>query len=231
MKMVDREIGGTAIFRVERYDRSYDECIAESIKEAAKKFHVGSNRLDWSGYAWAKNVIASDHPVQKALSLIEGIPEMYVPLIVGEAKRKVDRAFEDFKPYDTYAKKGNIWVNSGRNEIMKHATGTGTPTLWNNATAQLGVGNSATAPAVTQTALLGASTLYKAMDATFPTTPASQTFNARSTFGDAEALFNWLEEAFRNGATALVLWNRANTALGDKTSVTETWILTGSITW
>ena len=40
-----------------------------------------------------------------------------------------------------------------------------------------------------------------------------------------------LEEAFRNGASALVLWNRANTDLGDKTSVTETWILTATLTW
>jgi len=231
MRMTDWNPGGTAIWGVERFDRSYDQCIAETIEEMARKFHVPSNRLDWSGYAWAKNVIATDQPVQKALELIDGIPEMYVPLIVAEAKRKVDRAFRGFKPYDTYKKKGNIWVNTGRNEIMKLATGTGSPQAYNNATADLGVGNDATAPADTQTVLQGASTLYKAMNSGFPTTPASESFDVQATFGDAEALFDWLEEAFRNGSGAAVLWNRANTDLGDKTSVTETWILTGTLTW
>lgn len=230
MKIEDRNYGGTAIFGVKRYDRSYDECIAESIEEMAKKFHV-SLRLDWSGYKWAEKIISSDQAVKNALEIVEDIPEMYLPLIVSEAKRKVDKAFKDFKPYDTYKKKGNIWVNTGRNEIMKLATGTGSPQAYNNATADLGVGNDGTAPAVGNTALIGGSTLYKAMDTGFPQTPASQSFDTQATFGDAEAKFAWLEEAFRNGATALVLWNRANTNLGDKTSVTETWILTGSITW
>ncbi|MGH7850829.1 MAG: hypothetical protein ACREOP_11060 [Thermodesulfobacteriota bacterium] len=231
MKMTDRNPGGTAIFGVERYDRSYDTCMLESIEEATKKFHIGSERLDWSGYDWARHVIDTDQPVQKALELVTDIPEMYIPLIVAEAKLKVDKAFKDFKPYDTYSKKGNIWVNTGRTAIMKLATGLGSQQAFNNATADLGVGNSATAPAASQTALLGGSTLYKAMNGGYPTTAAAQAFNVQATFGDAEAKFNWLEEAFRNGSTALILWNRANTNLGDKTSVTETWVLTGSITW
>lgn len=230
MKMIDRGPSGTVIFGVRRYDRSYDDCIAETIEEMAKKFHV-SLRLDWSGYEWGKNVMNSDQPVKKALEFADGISDIYLPLIVAEAKKKVDKAFEDFKPYDEYREKGNVWVNTGRNEIMKLATGTGSPQAYNNATADLGVGNDATAPAEGQTALIGGSTLYKAMDTGFPTTPASESFDTQATFGDAEAKFDWREEAFRNGSGAAVLWNRANTDLGDKTSVTETWILKGTLSW
>lgn len=232
MRITDKAKGGTAIWGVMRFDNhSYDDCIAETIEEMAKKFHVDSNRLDWSSFNWGSKVIKTDQPVQKALELVTDIPEIYLPLIVAEAKLKVDKAFnEDFRPYDTYKKKGNIWVNTGRDEIMKLATGTGSPQAFNNATADLGVGNTATAPAKTQTALLG-TTLYKAMNGGYPTTPSTQAFDAQATFGDAEAKFSWLEEAFRNGSSAAVLWNRANTSLGDKTSVTETWILTMTMDW
>ena len=178
--------------------------------------------------------MATDQPVKEALKVVnvQGIAPMYFPLIVGAAKAKVDKAFEkDFKPYDTYEKKGNIWVDTGRDEIMKLATGTGSPQAFNNATADLGTGNSAQAPVVGDTALVGGSTLYKAMNVTFPTASSGQSFDAQATFGDAEAKFDWLEEAFRNGAGAAILWNRANTDLGDKTSVTETWILTATLTW
>lgn len=229
MKTRDQGPDGTAIFGVQRFDQSYDRRIAETVEEMAKKFHADS-RLDWDNYQWALNLIKSDMPIQEAIKALENINPLYIPLIVRDAKIKVDKAFNDYKPYDTYKKKGNIWVNTGRNEIMKLATGTGSPQAYNNATADLGVGSTATAPADTQTALLGTS-LYKAMNATYPTTPASEQFDAQATFGDAEAQFDWREEAFRNGSSAGVLWNRANTDLGDKTSVTESWILTASITW
>lgn len=234
MKLTDNGPNGTATWGVKRFDVSYDDCIAESIEEMAKKFHIGSKSLDWGKYPWGQKVMATDKPVKEALWLanVRGIAPMYLPLVVAAAKEKVDKAFsKDFKPYDTYKKKGNIWVDTGRNEIMKLATGTGSPQAFNNATADLGVGNSATAPGVGDTALIGGSTLYKAMNATYPQAAASEQFDAQATFGDAEAKFNWLEEAFRNGASALVLWNRANTSLGDKTSVTETWILTATLTW
>lgn len=233
MSLIDNGPNGTATFGVMRFDVSYDDCIKESIEETAKKFHVSSQQsLDWDKYPWGQNVIASDQPVREALKLLEDTPEMYFPIIVAAAKEKVDKAFnKEFKPYDTYEKKGNIWVNTGRNEIMKLACGTGSPQAYNNATADLGVGNDATAPVDTHTALQGGSTLYKAMNATFPTAAASEQFDAQATFGDAEAKFDWLEEAFRNGSGDAVLWNRANDDLGDKTSVTETWILTATLTW
>lgn len=234
MRSADRGPAGSAIYGVKRFDRSYDTSILESIEEMAKKFHV-SARLDWSDVQWASHVMLTDAPVQKAIEDIEdfkSIHPMYIPLIVAEAKKKVDKAFrKEFKPYDTYEKKGNVWVNNGRNEIMKLATGTGSPQAYNNATADLGVGNSATAASASQTALQGGSSLYKAMDSGYPTTPSSQQFDVQATFGDSDALFNWQEQAFRNGSTANKLWNRAVNALGDKTSVTETWILTGTMTW
>ena len=233
MGLGDKGPDGTATWGVKRFDVSYDDCIKESIEEMAKKFHVGSKSLDWKLFTWGRNVIASDLPVQEALKLanVQGIAPMYYPLIVAAAKAKVDKAFnKDFKPYDTYEKKGNIWVNTGRNEIMKLAIGA-TAQAYDNATADLGVGNSATAPGVGDTALIGGSTLYKIMNATYPLTPASEQFDAQATFGDAEAKFDWLEEAFRNGSGDAILWNRANTDLGDKTSVTETWILTATLTW
>jgi hypothetical protein len=107
-------------------------------------------------------------------------------------------------------------------------------TVFNNANAALGVGDSAAAFAVGQTNLQGAvnvtDRLRKAMDATFP----SRTGNVitfRSTFATGEVNFVWNEWAFFNNVTdgSGTMLNRAVTNLGTKTSASA-WQLTATET-
>ncbi len=75
----------------------------------------------------------------------------------------------------------------------------------------------------------GGSTLFKAMDASFPTSGASQQGIFQSTFGTSEANFSWLEETVDNGSGANKNMQRSNTALGTKPS-SESWILKATLT-
>lgn len=107
-------------------------------------------------------------------------------------------------------------------------------TSFANANAYIGVGNSATAFAATQTDLLGTA-LKKAMVVGYPTrSGAALTF--RSTFGTSEANFTWNEWGVFNGSgagtagpTGVVMLNRKVENLGTKTSA-EAWQLTVTVT-
>lgn len=101
-------------------------------------------------------------------------------------------------------------------------------TPYNNANAQIGVGDGTTAFANTQTALVGPSISWKAMDAGYPTISAN-VLTFRSTFAGADANHAWNEWGIRNGATALVLMNRVVQANGTKAS-TETKVFTATVT-
>jgi len=98
---------------------------------------------------------------------------------------------------------------------------------YTNAIADMGVGNSATAAAATDTGLIGGSSLFKAMVATYPLR-TNQTMDFRSDFTTAEANFAWEEASVRNGVTRNKNMNRKVQSLGTKT--TGTWTLTASIT-
>lgn len=130
------------------------------------------------------------------------------------------------EPDEVQQEKGNILLNEGIGAMLALLTG-GAATAFNAANARVGVGNSTVAAAATQTALQGASSLYKAMDSGYPSI-SGQTVNFKSTFGDAEANFAWQEWSVDNGAVALINLNRKVVNLGTKTS--GTWSLTVSIT-
>lgn len=102
-------------------------------------------------------------------------------------------------------------------------------TAFNNANAYIGVGDSATAFAATQTDLSAAANkLRKAMDATYPQVAGNvQTY--RSTFGTSEANFTWAEWAVFNASAAGTMLNRKVEALGTKTSA-QSWQLTVTVT-
>lgn len=124
---------------------------------------------------------------------------------------------------------GNLLLNEGINEIWTLVAG-GSATAFNNANSYLAVGNSATAAAATQTGLQGASQLYKAMDASYPTYGTSQKITFRSTYGSSDANFAWEEFTVANGGTdADVNMNRKVSSQGTKTSG-QTWQLTLEIT-
>lgn len=123
----------------------------------------------------------------------------------------------------------NLLLNEGINAVWTLVAG-GSETAYNNANARLGVGDSTTAAAATQTALQAATnTLFKAMDAGYPTFGTSQQIVFRSTFASADANFSWQEFSCDNGNAANKNLNRLVSNQGTKTSG-QSWQLTLTVT-
>lgn len=138
---------------------------------------------------------------------------------------------------------GNLLVNEGiqRAEDLIIAAG---GTAYNNANAFIGVGDTATAEAASQTELLAtqnaANRFYKAMVASYPVRPGSngnQSIDWRSDFTSGEANFAWQEWTIAAGATTAsgsgflvgtTNLNRKVQSLGTKS--TGTWTMTGTVT-
>ena len=119
-------------------------------------------------------------------------------------------------------------VNGGRDHFVAGILGSAV-TPFNNANAHIGVGDSATAHAVTQADLVAATNKFrKAMDATFPTA-AGNVLTYRATFGTADANFAWNEWGVFNAGTAGTMLNRKVEALGTKPN-TQTWQFTVTLT-
>ncbi|HEC64375.1 MAG TPA: hypothetical protein ENI23_03690 [bacterium] len=134
----------------------------------------------------------------------------------------------DFLCFDRTEIQGNLLLNEGAEQIWT-AIIAGGITLFNNATAQIGVGDSAVAEADTQTDLQGAAS-YKGMDVTYPllSGTGNDTVEFQSVFGSAEGNQAWNEFTVRNGATALKNLNRKVSAQGTKSSG-QTWTIKISI--
>jgi hypothetical protein len=132
------------------------------------------------------------------------------------------------KPDLTEEVVGNLLLNEGIAEIWDLVIAAGGTTAYNNANAQVGVGDSAAAEAATQTDLQAATNkLFKAMNATYPIRTA-QTVAWQSDFLTGEANWVWNEWSIRNGVTRDRNLNRKVQSLGTKAS--GTWTLTGQIT-
>lgn len=141
-----------------------------------------------------------------------------------------DEDYEKGKPFEVSYIEGNILLNEGITELQNLLIGAAA-TAFNNANANLGVGDSATAESASQTGLQAASNkLYKGMETSYPSV-ASQTTTWRSVFGSAEANFAWNEFTVANGTSdAADNLNRKVSAQGTKTSG-QTWTLDLAITW
>ncbi len=123
----------------------------------------------------------------------------------------------------------NLLTNYGINSIIWPLVAGGVSTAMSNANARLGVGDSTTAAAATQTDLQAATNkTYVAMDATFPTYGSSQQIVMRATFGGASANYAWAEFISDNGIAGHAM-NRLVSAQGTKTSG-QSWQLTLSVT-
>ena len=123
----------------------------------------------------------------------------------------------------------NLLTNYGINSIIWPAVAGGTYTAMNNANARLGVGDSTTAAAASQTDLQAATNkTYQAMDATFPTQGTSQLITFRATFAGGSANYHWQEYISDNG-TAGHAMNRLVSDQGTKTSG-QSWQLTLTVT-
>ena len=144
-------------------------------------------------------------------------------------------------PFEVIERVHNMLMYGGISNLWQCLIGNGTGTaaqtltFFNNGNAYIGVGDSSTAAAATQTDLQAASNkLRKAMDATYPThtdgtTSGAATITFRSTFGSSDANFAWAEWAVFNGSSGGRMLNRKVESLGTKASG-STWTLQITIT-
>lgn len=125
--------------------------------------------------------------------------------------------------------KGNVLLNEGIAVLLALLTG-GSGTAYSNANAYLGVGESTTAAAASQTGLQGASLTYKAMETSYPSI-SSQTVTFRSVFESADANNAWQEFTVVNASSdSGDNLNRKVSDQGTKASG-QTWTLDLAITF
>lgn len=137
---------------------------------------------------------------------------------------------EEVKPFEIIEGEDNCLLNSGINEMWDLVTGvvSGANHIYDNAAAQIGVGDSSTATNATQSDLQAPSNkTYKGMEATFPTS-TSQKATFKSSFGSSDANYTWNEWVIKHSTSAKCL-NRKVDTMGTKASGT-TWTLEVSIT-
>jgi hypothetical protein len=144
---------------------------------------------------------------------------------IGAFRGKEEEFQRRFQPYEVIEKEGNLLLNSGIDEMWDLIVGD-SANHFNNAGAQVGVGDSSTAAAATQTDLQGANKTYKGMDSGYPTS-TTQKVTFKASFGDSEANYAWNEWVIKQATSGKCL-NRKVESLGTKTS--GTWTLEVSVT-
>ena len=119
-------------------------------------------------------------------------------------------------------------TNAGRDHIATTLIGAAV-TAYNNANAYLGVGDSSTAFAASQTDLQAASNkLRVAMDSTYPQ-QSTNVLTLRSTFSTSQANFAWNEWGVFNASSSGTMLSRKVESLGTKAN-TQSWQLTATLT-
>jgi hypothetical protein len=134
-------------------------------------------------------------------------------------------------PYEVVEAKDNLLLNNGIARLLDLLIGAGGQ-AYTNANSRIGVGNSNTAAAASQTDLAGASKYFMTMDATFPSRSA-QTVTWKATFASGVAQFAWEEWGIDVGTTAgttvvVPLLNRKVQSFGTKGATA--WVFTVTIT-
>lgn len=144
---------------------------------------------------------------------------------------EIARGDADEALLESIDREGNLLLIGGVSALWERLIATGI-TAFDNANAYIGVGDSSTAAADTQTDLQAATNkLRKAMDATYPAhtdstgTAGSKNIVYRATFATTDANWAWNEWGIFNASTAGRMLNRKVESLGTKTSA-ATWQLT-----
>lgn len=120
-------------------------------------------------------------------------------------------------------------TNAGRDFIAQAIVNASSPTFFDNSNSYIGVGDSNTAFAASQTDLQAASNkTRKAMDATYPQR-STNVLTFRSTFGTSDANYAWEEWGVFNASSAGTMLSRKVESLGTKTSA-QSWQMTGTLT-
>jgi hypothetical protein len=150
----------------------------------------------------------------------------------GRSQREFEAAHQ---PYEVVDSEGNLLMNAGIQRMLDLLIGAGGQAL-NSTHARVGVGNSTTAAAATQTDLQAAAgsgnRQFEVMDASFPSR-SGQTLTFQSSFSTGEANFAWQEWCVDAGTVAgttvtAPMLNRKVESLGTK--ATGTWVLAVAIT-
>lgn len=124
--------------------------------------------------------------------------------------------------------KGNILLNVGINELFTLICSS-SGTKFDNANAQIGVGDGTTAEDATQTDLQGTNKAYVGMMTGYPTYGSGQKATWKSSFDGSTGNYAWNEFVVRNGATAAKCLNRKVSSQGTKSSG-QVWEVTLEIT-
>lgn len=140
----------------------------------------------------------------------------------------------EVQPYETVEREGNLLTIGGASALWERLISTSI-TAFDNSNAYLGVGDSSTAAADTQTDLVAATNkLRKAMDSTYPqhtdstSSSGAKSIIYKSTYATSDANFAWQEWALFNASSSGRMLNRKVESLGTKTS-SATWALTVTI--
>jgi len=145
---------------------------------------------------------------------------------IGEFRGGPEEFRRAFKPYEVRLGEGNCLLNSGIDEIWDLVCGD-SANHFNNALAQIGVGDSSTAASASQTDLQAASNkTYKGMDSGYPVS-TSQKATFKASFGASDANYTWNEWVVKQSASGKCL-NRKVENLGTKSG--GTWVLQVEIT-
>ncbi len=123
---------------------------------------------------------------------------------------------------------GNLLLQEGIVALFTLLTG-GAEAAFSAANARIGVGDSNTPAADTQTGLQGTNVAFMGMDAGYPVVGAAadKSVTFRATFGPSDANWAWEEWTVDNGATAGRNLNRKVESLGTKSG--GSWQLTVTI--
>lgn len=109
----------------------------------------------------------------------------------------------------------NLWLVTGCDEVFGLITGL-SANHFDNTNARIGIGDSTTAAADSQTDLVAATNkTYKAMDATYPTAPSAKSCVWRATFGASDANYDWEEFVLKHNGSGICI-NRGVQSLGTK---------------
>jgi hypothetical protein len=145
---------------------------------------------------------------------------------VASYRGREDEFHRLFKPFEVIEGEGNCLLNSGIDEMWDLIAGD-SANHFNNASAQIGVGDSNTAASPSQTDLQAAANkTYKAMESGYPTS-TSQKATFKASFGDSDANYVWNEWVVKQATSAKCL-NRKVDSMGTKSG--GTWTLEVSIT-
>jgi uncharacterized protein YaiE (UPF0345 family) len=161
-----------------------------------------------------------------------------------EVRRDVAGELEEFwneirqgrlKPYEVI-QTANLLLNTGMTEMWDLIKGT-SALHFNSTDTKIGVGDSSTVPAASQTDLQAATNkTYVAMDSGWPKTKTDDgalgagVFQTKATFGTGDANYAWNEAVVKNtNVSSGKCLCRANTGWGTKTSAAS-WVATHSLT-